>query len=263
VKKSLLDDQASKEPSLNLPKFSKKSTGVALAATAAAVILPLTLAQISTAGAAGVKSQQQRQGGAITIQSWVYTPLSENDLSATAWSCSEISGAIVDQSGDPTWATAAQYAAPTKMSGAAAVTAAAAECGNKVPAGGIVIVPPPEPGQYIVGPYDATPGAGSPGQYTGLSSFYSYQTILGQKGTIFFTIASAYNLTENPVKVGHVEVAPFTTGPQATWVITGGTGAYAGLQGDGTWDGDASTLPWCYRLATGKVWYVNSNGSAS
>lgn len=242
--------------------FSKKSAGAALAA-AAAVIVPLTLVQITTARASSVMPQQQRQGGPVTIQSWVYTPLSENDLSATAWSCSEISGAIVDRSGDPTWTGDTQYAAPTKMSGTAAVAAAAAECGNKVPAGGIVIVPPPEPGQYIVGPYDATPGANSPDRYTGLSSFYSYQTILGQKGTIFLTIASTYNFTENPVKVGNVTVAPFTTGPQATWVITGGTGAYSGLQGDGTWDGDASTIPWCYRLATGKVWYMNSNGGAS
>ncbi|HTT88396.1 MAG TPA: hypothetical protein VMF65_02520 [Acidimicrobiales bacterium] len=244
-------------------KFSTKSGGAALAAAAAAVIVPLTLVQVTPAGAASAKPQQQREGGSVTIQSWVYTPLSENDLSATAWSCSEISGAIVDQSGDPTWTSDAQYAAPTKMSGAAGVAAAAAECGNKVPAGGIVIVPPPEPGQYIVGPYDATPGASSADQYTGLSSLYSYQTILAQKGTIFLTIASTYNLTDNPVKVGDVTVAPFTTGPQATWTITGGTGEYAGLQGDGTWDGDASTIPWCYRLATGKVWYVNSNGGAS
>jgi hypothetical protein len=243
-------------------KFTKKSAGAALAAAATAVLVPFTLVQVTAAGAASVKPQE-RQGGAVTIQSWVYTPLSENDLSATAWSCSEISGVIVDQSGEPTWTSDAQYAAPTKLTGAAGVTAAAAECGNKVPAGGFIIVPPPEPGQYIVGKYDATPGASSPDQYTGLSSFYSYQTILAGKGTIFLTIASTYNLTDNPVKVGDVEVPPFTTGPQATWVITGGTGAYEGLQGDGTWDGDASTLPWCYRLATGKVWYVNSNGSAS
>jgi hypothetical protein len=239
-------------------KLNRKIAAAVLAAGASAVAVPLSFAQIASAGASGARTRQQPQGGSITIQSWVYTPLSENDLSATAWSCSRISGAVVDQSGDPTWTSDAQYAAPTKLSGTAGVAAAAAECGDKVPAGGIVIVPPPEPGQYIVGPYDATPGASSAKQYTGLSTLYSNQTILGAKGTIFLTIASTYNLTDNPVKVGSVTVAPFTTGPQATWVITGGTGAYSRLQGDGTWDGDASTIPWCYRLATGTVWHANS-----
>ncbi len=237
----------------------KRAVGIGLAAVAAAVLVPLAVVQVTTAGASGVKYQQQ-QGGEVTIQSWVYTPFSENNLSATAWQCSKIFGAIDDQSGDPTWTSDAQYAAPTKLSGTAAVTAAAAECSNKVPAGGIVLVPPPEPGQYLFGSYTAAHGAISADQYTGLTSLYSYQTIAGEKGTIDLTIASTYNLTDNPVKVGSVEVAPFTTGPDATWVITGGTGAYAGLQGNGTWDGDASTTPWCYRLATGKVWYLNQSG---
>ena len=73
---------------------------------------------------------------------------------------------------------------------------------------------------------------------------------------MFLTIASTYNLTDSPVDVAGVDVAPFRTGPDATIVITGGTGAYAGLQGSGTWEGDASMLPWCYRLATVKVWYL-------
>ena len=239
----------------------KRTVGIGLGGAAAVVIVPLALAQVTTAGASSVSDQPQQQGGEVTIQSWVYTPLSENNLSATAWQCSRISGAISDQSGDPTWTSDAQYAAPTKLSGTAAVTAAAAECSNKVPAGGIVLVPPPEPGQYLFGSYTATPGASSADQYTGLTSLYSYQTIAGERGTVDLTIASTYNLTDNPVKVGNVEVAPFTTGPNATWVITGGTGAYAGLQGEGTWAGDASTIPWCYRLATGKVWYLSQSGA--
>ena len=40
------------------------------------------------------------------------------------------------------------------------------------------------------------------------------------------TIAASYNFTDSPIKIGSVEVQPFTTAPAATWVITGGTGAY-------------------------------------
>lgn len=229
--------------------------GAVVTAGAVAVLVPLALLSTGAAGAT-VRGQQQ-QGGSITIQSWVYTALSENNLSATAWQCSKVSGAINDQSGGPTWQDTAQYAAPTELTGAAAVAAATKECANKLPSGGVVLVPPPEPGQYPFGPYTATPGASGLSQATGLTTFYSDQTIAGQKGTIFLTIASTYNLTDSPVDVGGVEVPPFRTGPDATIVITGGTGAYAGLQGSGTWEGDASMLPWCYRLATVKVWYLD------
>ena len=116
--------------------FPKKSVGIALPGAAAAVLVPLALLQTTTADASSVKYEPQQRGGHVTIQSWVGTPLSENNLSATAWQCSSIFGAIDDQSGDPTWASDAQYAAPTKLSGTAAVTAATAECGDKVPAGG-------------------------------------------------------------------------------------------------------------------------------
>jgi hypothetical protein len=243
---------------------TKSCVGACLGAAAAAVLVPLAVAQVGTAGATGVSHQQQQQGGPVTIQSWVYTALSENNLSATAWQCTKISGAITDESGGPTWQSDQQYAYPTTLAplSAAAVSAATAECANKVPAGGVVLVPAPEPGQYLFGPSTANPTATSPDQYTGLATFYSQQTIDGQKGTIVFTIASTYNLTDNPVKVGNVEIPPYRTGPDATWVITGGTGAYADLRGNGTWDGDASTIPWCYRLATGKVWYTDSAANA-
>ena len=94
----------------------------------------------------------------------------------------------------------------------------------------------------------------APEQSTGLTSLYSDQTIAGDKGDIYMTIASTYNFTGSPVQVGSVMVQPYTTAPGATWVITGGTGAYAGLQGSGTWFGNAATLPWIYRVATGQVW---------
>ncbi len=238
---------------MNATKVRKN--GALLAAGSAAAVIPLALLSMGTLGATAVKHQQEQQGGTITIQSWVYTALSENNLSATAWQCSKISGAIDDQSGGPTWQDSAQYAAPTALTGAAAIAAANKECADKVPSGGVVLVPPPEPGQYALGTFTATPGAASSGPATGLSTFYSQQTIAGQKGTIFITIASTYNITDNAVDVNGVEVPPGRTGPDATIVITGGTGAYSGLQGSGTWQGDATMIPWCYRLATVKVWY--------
>lgn len=241
---------------MNKPKISPTTALAAGTGAVAAGALALALLPFGAANAARLTDQQQRQGGTITIQSWVMTPLTENGLTATAWQCSKISGVITDQSGGPTWQNDNQYAAPTQMTGAAATAAAGKECATTVPSGGIVLVPPPEPGQYALGTYTATPGAASPSQYTGLSSFYSQQTILGQKGTIDLTIASTYNVTGSPVDVNGVVVAPGRTGPDATFVITGGTGAYTGLQGSGTWQGDFIQPDWCYRLATLKVWYV-------
>ncbi len=241
---------------------TKVRNATLLTAGSAAALIPLALLSMGTTGATAVKHQQEQQGGTITIQSWVYTALSENNLSATAWQCSKIGGAITDQSGGPTWQDSAQYAAPTELTGAAAIAAANKECADKVPSGGVVLVPPPEPGQYALGAYTATPGAASSGAATGLSTFYSQQTIAGEKGTIFLTIASTYNITDNAVDVNGVEVPPGRTGPDATIVITGGTGAYTGLQGSGTWQGDAAMIPWCYRLATVKVWYSNQQDQA-
>jgi hypothetical protein len=238
---------------MNTTKVGKN--GTLLAAGSAAALIPLAVLSMGTMGATAVNHQQEQQGGTITIQSWVYTALSENNLAATAWQCSKISGAINDQSGGPTWQDSGQYAAPTELTGAAAIAGANKECADKVPSGGVVLVPPPEPGQYASGAYTATPSATSSGVATGLSTFYSQQTIAGEKGTIFLTIASTYNFTDNAVDVNGVEVPPGRTGPDATIVITGGTGAYTGLQGSGTWQGDAAMTPWCYRLATVKVWH--------
>ena len=51
-------------------------------------------------------------------------------------------------------------------------------------------------------------------------------------------------------------VQPLTTGPQCTWLITGGTGAYAGLQGSGTCFANAeNTFPWINHTEQGAVWW--------
>jgi hypothetical protein len=239
--------------------FGKGKVVAGLVATGVLVLAPLTVVEVTMAGASNVRHDQGQRGGPVTIQSWVYIVPSENDLAGTLWACSKITGAIDDQSGGPTWHTDADYTAPTLLTGTAAINAAGRECADKVPTGGFVHIPAPEPGQYPYATYTATPNAGT-GQSTGLTPLYSYQTIAGQKGDIFMTIAASYNFTSSPLEVGNVEVQPFTTAPAASWVITGGTGAYAGLQGDGTWFGDASMVPWVYKSATGQVWWASNNG---
>lgn len=240
---------------------SKGKVVAGLAATAALVLVPLTVVEVTTAGASNIRHEQGQQGGPVTIQSWLYIMPSENDLAGTLWACTKITGAVQDESGGPTWHSDAAFAAPTLLTGTAAINAAGQECADKVPAGGFVHIPAPEPGQYPYATYTATPNAG-PGQDTGLVPLYSYQTISGQRGDIFMTIAASYNFTNSPIKIGNVEVQPFTTAPAATWVITAGTGAYAGLQGYGTWFADSAMVPWVYKSATGKVWWANNNGPA-
>jgi len=240
-----------------------KKALAALAAAATTALVPLTILQATSAGASSVK-HEQLQPGAITIQSWLYLVPSENVLSATVWDCFKVTGAITDQGGGPTWTNDASYHAPNTMT-SGGVTAASQECSDKVPAGGFVLVPPPEAGQYQFAQYTAAPG--SPG---GLSTLYAVHTIAGQKGDIYITFAGTYNMTNRvvPVKLANgstVEVQPLTTGPDCTWVITGGTAAYAGLEGNGTCIGNAeNTFPWVNHTDPGNVWWTGAskaNGS--
>jgi hypothetical protein len=49
-----------------------------------------------------------------------------------------------------------------------------------------------------------------------------------------------------------------TTGPQCSWVITGGTGAYSGLQGNGTCFANAEdTFPYINHTENGKIWWAS------
>ncbi|HUB68945.1 MAG TPA: hypothetical protein VL984_00845 [Acidimicrobiales bacterium] len=232
------------------------------ALTGAAAAVALTLASVTLAQAAGAGATSRHvanQPEPITIESWLYAVPSENVLSATVWDCFKITGAIMDSGGGPTWTDETSYHAPNTMSSGGA-TAAAAECSAKIPAGGFVLVPPPEASQYAFATYTAAPG--SPG---GLSTLYAIHTIAGEKGDIYITFAGTYNMTNKAVAVklangSSVEVQPLTTGPDCTWVITGGTGAYADLQGSGTCFGNAeNTFPWVNHTEHGTVWY--SNGS--
>jgi hypothetical protein len=82
-----------------------------------------------------------------------------------------------------------------------------------------------------------------------LSTVYAVHTITGAKGQIFISFSGVYNLTT----ATSADVAAYQgTG---TWLITGGTGAYAGLQGDGSWAADATTFPYIRHTETGQVWW--------
>ena len=68
-------------------------------------------------------------------------------VAGTLWSCTKLTGAVQDESGGPTWYSDAGYTAPTFLTNTAAINAASHECADKVPAGGFVHIPAPEPGQ--------------------------------------------------------------------------------------------------------------------
>jgi hypothetical protein len=235
----------------------KKWTMATLAATLAAVLVPLAVVQVAVAGASGAK--HEHQSGAITIQSWLDAAPSENVLSGTVWDCFKITGAITDRGGGPAWSNNTAYYAPNSMT-SGGTTAASQECADKVPAGGFILVPPPAAGQYQFAQYTSSPG--SPG---GLSTVYAAHTIAGLKGDIFISFSGTYNMTNSvvPVKLpsgSTVEVQPLTTGPQCTWLITGGTGAYAGLQGNGTCFANAeNTFPWINHTENGQVWWAGQS----
>ena len=100
-------------------------------------------------------------------------------------------------------------------------TAPAAKCEDWTPVGGFSFVPPASAGGE-----DFT--------------LYAVHTITGQKGQIYITFAGSYNLVS-------------TYQGSGTWVITGGTGAYEGARGEGTWSADATTFPFIRHTEIGTV----------
>jgi hypothetical protein len=229
--------------------MKKRTIGAVLAATAATVIAPLLLFEVASAGASGVKHQSGQTGGDITIQSWIHAYPSDNVLSATDWACMKITGAIVDQGGGPTWANDSEFTAPLGMTGSSAVNAASKECTSATPAGGVVFVPPPVAGQYAAAKYK-------------LTAVYGDFTLGGEKGDIYITYAGDYNLSGGPLVVGDVTVPEGLTA-DCMWDITGGSGAYAGLQGAGKCEANiATTYPYVWHVSTGQVWWSGASKAA-
>jgi hypothetical protein len=79
-----------------------------------------------------------------------------------------------------------------------------------------------------------------PGVKTTDTTVYALHTITGEKGQIFITFSGTYDLVK-------------TYQGSGTWVITGGTGAYLGVQGEGTWKADASHFPYIRHTETGQM----------
>ncbi|HZS86581.1 MAG TPA: hypothetical protein VFE42_03710 [Chloroflexota bacterium] len=100
-------------------------------------------------------------------------------------------------------------------------TSLADKCGDWQPVGGFVFVPPVKGTDTTV---------------------YAIHTITGQKGQMFITFSGTYDL-----------VKTYRT-TSCTWVITGGTGYYKGIQGAGTCAADASTFPYIRHTETGQLW---------
>jgi hypothetical protein len=204
----------------------KKSILATLSAVAAATLVPLSVAQVTSAGATGIKSQQNGSG-AVTIQSWLHASPSANGLSGTVVACFKMKGAIADQGGGPSWNDTTYVAS--------AAFPASSKCGNAAPVGGFIFVPAPSTAANT------------------LDTVYAVHTITGAKGQIFITFSGVYNLTPaSQASLGSYQGA-------GTWLITGGTGAYAGLQGDGAWAADASTFPYIRHTETGTVWWATNH----
>jgi len=107
-----------------------------------------------------------------------------------------------------------------------ATTSLANKCGDWQPVGGFVFVPPVKGTDTTV---------------------YAIHTNTGQKGQIFITFSGTYDL-----------VKTFQT-TSCNWVITGGTGAYTGVQGEGTCAADASKFPYIRHTETGQMSRLNTN----
>ena len=223
---------------------------------------PAFATQIGDANAAA--RHQQGHGGTIRLEAWLYAVPSDNALSATVWDCFKITGAVNDEGGGPTWTDEASYTAPNSMT-TGGQAAAAKECAAKEPAGGFGASPAPEPGQYSFASSTATPNAPK-GSETGLTTIYAVHTLIAQKGDIYITYAGDYNFTNRSITVTEpngstVTVAPYKTGPACSWLITGGTGAYSGLEGSGMCAANAqNTFPWVNHTTTGSVWWGPGSG---
>jgi hypothetical protein len=108
----------------------------------------------------------------------------------------------------------------------ATATSPATKCGDWQPAGGFVFVP---------------------GVKTKDTTVYALHTITGQKGQLFITFSGTYDL-----------VKTFQT-TSCHWAITGGTGAYSGVQGEGTCAADAGKFPYIRHTETGQMWRLSTN----
>ena len=129
----------------------------------------------------------------------------------------QITGAINDEGGGPTWTDQASYTAPNTMT-----------------SGGVAAASKQSAGQGTGRWFHCRTGArtrpvpllqlhrhpdGAQGADTGLTTVYAVHTLAAQKGDIFIAYAGTYNFTENPITItlpsgSKYEVQPLTAGPR-------------------------------------------------
>ena len=101
------------------------------------------------------------------------------------------------------------------------------KCGMWVPAGAFIFVPPV-------------------GQSTD-TTVYAVHTITGRRGQLTISFSGTYDL-----------VKTYQT-TSCSWLITGGTGAYVGMMGEGTCTADASHFPYIRHTETGTLYRLPLN----
>ena len=178
----------------------------------AGALLAAAVLTVGTATSWGSSGHAKRATlGDVTIQSWLQVTPSATGLSGTVKACFRMQG-FTDEGGGPAWTDNASYqAVPANHADLAK------KCSNWTPVGGAVFVPPTA-------------------QHPSLWTLYAVHTISGQLGEINITFSGVYNLT-NAASEGVGALAG-----KGTWLITGGTGAYDHVRGEGSWSADASTL---------------------
>lgn len=174
-------------------------------------LLAMLVLAVGVTSSFGSASRASTREGDITIESWLLANQVQGDLSGTVKACFRLGGAFEDEGGQPAWSD------DTYMSKSGDLEA---KCGDWTPVGG-----------FNFGPIAST-------AHPEWSTLYAVHTLSGKQGLIFITFAGHYDLQS-------------TYQGSGTWVITGGTGAYAHARGEGTWTADASTFPYIRHTETG------------
>ena len=212
-----------------------RKIAAALAASAGAVLIPLTVAQVTSASPG--QRPQQDHPGAITIESWLYAVPSENVLSGTVWDCFKITGAITDQGGGPAWANDTAYKAPNTMTQRRG-DGRQPRVHRQGPRRRFHLRAP-----ACARPVRLRPVHLEPGLARRLDHRVRRPHHRRPEGRhLHHLLGDFTNMTTSPITVktasgSPVCVQPLTTGPDCTWVVTGGTGAYT------DWPGTARVSP--------------------
>jgi hypothetical protein len=179
-------------------------------------VMTVVLLTVGAAMSFASSNQTSKQSGPVTIQSWLLARQTPGDLSGTVKACFKLVGAFQDEGGEPTWNEQTYSDVPPNP---ADLTG---KCGDWTPVGG-----------FNLGPTVST-------EHPEWSTLYAVHTLAGKKGLIFITFAGHYDLVS-------------TFQGEGTWVITGGTGAYQKVHGEGTFTADASTFPYIRHTEQGVI----------